>query len=216
MYNHHNTLAYDQKQRIMSVIGIGEIAVQPNVVMIQLEVRTEDKKISQAHHENSLKMGQIIDSLIQFGISKENIQTTSFQVQPVYDYIDGRQEFRGYEVINMITVRTDQLDQVGHIIEIALQNGAKQILNVQFALEHSQIFERQALHKALEDAVITAQTIAQQMHLNLDPIPVKIEEELSEQPIPFLKTSMSDVNTLTPIEPGSIQVRAKVHVDFRY
>lgn len=216
MYTPYRNPAFESIYRTMTVIGFGEISVKPNVAKIQLEVQTEHEQMSQAQQENSYKMNQVLQAVVELGILQENIQTSSFQVRPVYDYVDEKQKFRGYEIINIITIRTNQLDQVGKIIEIALQNGVSQILDVQFSLENSEICERQAIAKALADAVGKAQTIAHQMHLNIDPIPIKIVEEITEQSIPLLKTSMAEFNSSPPIEPGLIQVQAKVHVDFRY
>lgn len=216
MYNPYRKQTFDRTQRKMTVVGIGEVSVKPNIVKIQFNVITKHEQINKAQQENSYQMNQVIQSLVQFGIHQDNIQTTSFEVRPVYDYVDGKEIFRGYEVINTITVRTDQLDQVGRIIEIAIQNGANQIFNLELALEQSQIFERQALHKALEDAHGKAQAIAQQMHLNLDPIPIKIEEDIEERLFSYAKTSFAEFDSSTPVEPGLIQIQAKVRVNFRY
>lgn len=216
MYNKYGKHAFDPISRILTVVGIGMIEITSNLATINFEVKTEAKQMLEAQQENSYQMKQIIQSLIQFGIPRDNIQTRSFEVRPVYDYIDGKQEFRGYEVINMISVTMDNVDLVGNVIDLALQNGATNVFNLQFSHRDSQVYERQALAKALEDANSKAHTLVQQMHVNIDPIPIKIVEEFNEQPIPFLKNTLAESNVLPSIEPGVIQMQAKVRVNFRY
>src|SRR5690625_4986742 len=167
VYNQYRKQALNPISRILTVVGTGVIEIPPNLATINFEVKTEARQVLEAQQENSYQMNQIIQSLIQFGISRDSIQTRSFEVRPVYDYIDGEQEFRGYEVINMISVAMDNIDLVGNVIDLALQNGATNVLNLQFSLTDSQVYERQALANALEDANGKAQTLVQQMHVNI-------------------------------------------------
>lgn len=216
MYNPYNRQSSEYQNRVMTVVGNANIPVKPNIALIQLAVKTEHEQLNQAVQENSYQMNQVIQALVQFGILRENIQTASLQVQHMYDFVEGIQEFKGFEVINIITIRMEDIDQVGNVIEIAIQNGANQISNLQYSLDNPQSFERQAIIEALEDAKGKAQTIAHQMHITIDPIPVKVIEDVNEQIIPYVKSSIAEHQSIPPIEPGLIQIQAKVHVNFQY
>lgn len=207
---------YPNYFRQMTVTGNGSIAVEPDTSQIQLEVLTQNEILSQAQQENADTMNQVIQALLQLGIPEENIQTTGFNIHPMYDYIDGEQVFRGYEVVNTITVQIKEIDQTGVVIDTAVQNGVNRVSNIQFTIENEQIHYRQALSTALINASEKAQTIARTMQLQLDPIPIKIVEILNEPPVVYKTFAAAESNTTTPISPGQIQINAVVRVKFRY
>ncbi|OZU87530.1 hypothetical protein CIL03_15670 [Virgibacillus indicus] len=203
------------EMNMMTVTGNGSVFVEPDTVRIQLEVQTENESLSQAQQENANTMNQVFQALQNLGIPTENIQTTGFNITPMYDYIDGEQEFRGYQVTNTITVKVTNIDQAGNVIDTAVSNGVNRVSNIHFSIEDSQKYYQQALSKALEDALAKAQTIANSMQLNLNPTPVKIIEQINEPPVAY-KTFAAAESSSTPIQPGQININAAVKVKFQY
>lgn len=212
--NAHQTT--QTKSRVMTVIGNGSLSVEPNIVQIQLEVRTENKQLSQAQKENATAMNQVIESLLELGIGRENIQTISYTIFPQYDYIEDKQVFRGYEVTNAITVKITSIQEVGNVIDVAVQNGATGVSNIHFTVENQQLEYQKALSLALRDSLAKAQTMAQTMQLQLDPHPIKIIEEVREQPVAYRTLSTMEKTTSTPIEQGLITITATVRVQYHY
>lgn len=216
MYNPNVGQMTCQQKRIMTVTGIGSISIAPDIVQIQLEVKTESKQLSQAQQENAELMKLVIESLLELGIARENIQTVSYNISPQYDYVEGRQVFRGYEVINSIDVKITNIEQAGTIIDTAVRNGVNQVSNIRFTVENEQIPYQEALSLALKNALAKAQTIANTIHLKIDPHPVKIVEIMKEEPILYRSFAASEVSATTPIEPGQINIKATVEVQFQY
>jgi uncharacterized protein YggE len=216
MYNPNVGQMTCQQKRIMTVTGIGSISIAPDIVQIQLEVKTESKQLSQAQQENAELMNLVIESLLELGIARENIQTVSYNISPQYDYVEGRQVFRGYEVINSIDVKIKNIEQAGTIIDTAVRNGVNQVSNIRFTVENEQIPYQEALSLALKNALAKAQTIANTIHLKIDPHPVKIVEIMKEEPILYRSFAASEVSATTPIEPGQINIKATVEVQFQY
>ena len=205
-----------RQQRVMTVTGIGSLKTTPDTAQIQLEVRTENKQLNHAQKENAYEMNQIIDSLLKLGIAKENIQTVSYNINPQYNYIEGEQVFRGYEVTNAVSVKTTNIDQVGNIIDVAVQNGANRVSNIQFMVENEQLEYQKALSLALKNALAKAQTISETIQLQLDPHPIKIVEELRAEPIAYRTFAAKEMTGSTPIEQGQITISATVKVQFQY
>lgn len=202
--------------RTMTVTGNASLSIEPDTVSIQLEVMTENRQLSQAQQENAQKMNQVIQSLLQLGIPKENIQTTEFRINPMYDYVDGKQLFRGYQVSNTITVQTKDINQAGKIIDTAVQNGVNQVSNIQFSVENKHAYYQQALRTAVQDAISKAESIAKTLNVNFDPIPIKIVEEVSGNPTTFKTYATMENSNSTPIEPGQINISATVKTQFLY
>lgn len=205
-----------QQRRVMTVTGIGNHSVAPDTVQIQLEVSTENVELTQAQQENAYVMNQVIESLLKLGISRENIKTASYNILPQYDYIEGKQLFRGYEVTNAITVKITNIEQAGNVIDVAVQNGVNRVSSIHFTVEDEELEYQKALSLALNNALAKAQTIARTMQLQLDPTPIKIVEEVRGEPVVFQSFAAKEMSVSTPIEPGQITITATVNVQFQY
>ncbi len=203
--------------REITVTGIGEIVAQPDYAQIQIEVRTEGNNVSAAQQENAIIMNRVIESLIELNIPREAIKTTVYAVFPNYDFIEGRQVLRGYEVQNAVTVKITGIGQVGTVIDTAIKNGANHISAIQFNIVNANAYYRQALQFAMKDAMAKAKSIAKTMHVTLQALPVEIiEEPNTTAPLPYKSLQLSNQQYVTPIEPGRITVTATVRVKFRF
>lgn len=203
-------------KRVMTVIGTGSLTVPPDTVQVQVEVQTENEQLAIAQQENATAMNQVIEALLNFGIENEHIQTVSYNISPQYDYIDGVQRFRGYAVTNAIKITSVSMEQTSNIIDIAVQNGATSVSNIQFFVADDQAAYDEALGLALNNATEKANVIAETMQLQIVPIPVKIVEERRDTPsIPQLFVA-KEMSGTTPIEPGQLTIRASVTVKFKF
>lgn len=201
----------------MTVIGNGEIVAQPDYVQIQIEVRTEGDSISDVQQENARIMTRVIESIVALGIPREAIQTAAYTISPQYDFIEGRQVFRGYVVQNAITVKITDISQVGTVIDTAVQNGANDVSAIQFKIENVDAYYRQALNLALMNAMAKAKSMADMMQVPIQLIPFEIiEQSQNVMPAPFRSIQMATKETTTPIEEGRMPIQASVQVKFQY
>nr|GGG83687.1 hypothetical protein GCM10011398_31570 [Virgibacillus oceani] len=204
------------ESRVMTVTGNASLSVEPNVVTIQLEVVTENDELKVAQQENANTINQVIQSLLQLGIPRENIQTASYNIFPKYDYVDGKQVFRGYEVTHALSVTINSINQAGTIIDAAVQNGVNRVSNIEFTVDDKDNYYQQALSAALENATAKAETIAETLQVNLDPYPIKIVENFNERPVAFQTFATAEKSSATTIEPGQIMIAANVTAQFQF
>ncbi|HEX6594735.1 MAG TPA: SIMPL domain-containing protein [Bacillota bacterium] len=205
-----------ENARVMTVSGKGSIAIEPNRFRVQLDVRTESAQLSEAQKENASMMNNVIQAIVQLGIAQEQIQTASYRIQPRYDYVDGKQLFRHYEVVHAIAVEMTNVQGAGRVIDVAVQHGVNQVSNLEFTLTDASRYYQQALRRALEDARIKAQTIAESMELILHVTPIKIVELTTEPTASVQTLAVKEAGFTTPIEPGQIIIRARVEMQFQY
>lgn len=202
--------------RVITVTGNGEIAAPPSYAQFQVEVNTEGLDLSEAQQENANRMNQVIQSILAQGIPREDIQTAAYNIVPNYDFVEGKQIFRGYGITNAVTVKVREIENVGNIIDHAVQNGANHISSLQFKIEDVNPFYQQALRLALQNAQAKAKTIADEMKLPLHPHPMEIVEESNVAPVLFKSVNMAEQSFTTPIEQGEITISASVRVKFQY
>ncbi len=203
--------------RTISVNGEGSITVPPNYALLQIEVTTEGSEVEEAQQRNAAIMNQVIQSILELGIPRENIQTAAYNIFPRYDFVDGKQVFRGYEVTNAISVKIPDVSMVGKVIDTAVRNGANRISSLEFRLENEDAYYQRALSKALMNAQLKSNTIAETMRLSVSPQVIEVVEEKEGSPIvPYRAMLMESSTGATPIEQGVITIIARVTVKFQY
>ena len=216
MYYPYIPQRYEHSTRKITVTGNGQVAVEPDVATVQIEVSTVNAQVSVAQEQNAEIMNRVIQSILQLGVPRENIRTVSYTVSPQYDYIDGKQIFRGYEVNNSISVKLTDMQQVGPVIDTAVANGANRVSNIQFSVEDESFYKQQAIENALKDAQLKANTIAQSLKLSIQPQPIKVTElAAANNPVLYKSVAMSDMSS-TPIEQGQIIITATMSVQYSF
>lgn len=197
------------------MIGEGSVLVQPDMAQIVLGVETENKVLREAQSENAQKISTIIQALRNIGIQEEHIQTDNFTIFPMYDFLDGKQVFRGYRVEHLLRVTVIDIKKIGLVVDTAVENGANRVSNIIFQISNSEGLYQNAIQKAVSDAVQKANTIASQLQIELNPIPIRIIEESKfiEGPVPFSQSQMVK-SSATEIQPGREEIKAVVTATF--
>lgn len=202
--------------RTMKVYGTGKVMVEPNIASVQLGVVTEDPSLTKAQQENARIMNQVIQSLNELGVPPQAIQTSSFTIRPIFDYKDGKPVNQRYQVMNTLQVMLTDFEAIGAIIDRTVLEGVNRVFDIQFSTDQQAAAYDQALQSALEDGTRKASTIAQNFHVVLDTIPLKIIEQTSPSPVAYKAFSASAESTTTPIQAGQIEVEANVELLYRY
>ena len=133
------TTPFPSREKVISVTGTATTSVDPDLLVIQFGVETQEITAKQALESNSNLMNAVVDSITGVGISVDDISTSRFNIQPIYDSYqdkDGRytQELKGYRVSNIVMVETKNLDSAADIIDGGVSAGANRVDSVYFTL----------------------------------------------------------------------------------
>lgn len=204
------------RNHTMKVSGKGSVSAFPDKATAVLGITTENIQLEAAQRENAQKTSAVIDSLLKSGVPRKDIQTQTYQIQPQYDYIEGKQLFRGYQVIHELKVDIDQIAMTGRIIDAAVNAGANSVGGIEFTVKNPSAYYNAALQKALSDAMEKAAVIAGKLNVNVSAVPIRIVEETSHNvtPVPF--PSVQSTGAPTPVMPGQIEIEAFVEAIFQY
>lgn len=202
----------NQTKESMTVFGTGSISAMPDVLTIRLDVVTEHLDLTIAQQFNAEKISRVLQAITERGIPRENIRTVEYTIQPKYDYQNGEQLFTGYEVTHGLLIEIRDINEAGKIIDSAVQLGVNRVGNIQLQIKNPQPIYLQALALAIRDAEKKAQTIAQTLHLTLNPKPISITEITPQQAQPFLALN----KTSTQIESGQIIIQATVQLVYTF
>jgi hypothetical protein len=196
----------------MTMLGQGKVTAVPDLAVLRLGVQTNGDNLSDVQYENATVSQAVLDGLRQMGVS--DIKTFQYSIDKLYDYVEGNRIDRGYTVRNILEIRTNQMNQVGAIIDTAVANGANVVDFISFEVSEPDFYYQQALNLAVLNAIQKARSIAMNLGFPDDPFPTSITEN-STAPTPYPQPiSFREGMAATPIEPGSKEIEASVTVDF--
>lgn len=216
MFHSGNTMCpkTEVKAGQLTVEGQGTIHAKPDIATITVGVVSEGTDLNTVQRENNLKSAAVISAMKALGIEERDIRTVSYTVNPIYDYVDGKQIFRGYRISNMLEITIRDIERAGDIISKAMDSGANTVSNIDFTLSNPTAYYLKALRVAVKDAYKKAETIANSVGTSLRPIPVKITERYNEYSMPVPRLSMEAMEV--PVQPGILDITAKIEAVFEY
>lgn len=199
----------------LRVGGKGSVSAEPDKATVILGVTTENTQLETAQRENADKIASVIAAIMKLGVPRESIQTQAYNIQPVYDYIEGKQVFRGYQVTHNLKVDITNIGMVGRVIDSAVAAGANYVSGVNFTVSDTAGYYKEALDAAISDAISKAETIGAKLNVYVYPIPIQIIEQGYQQspPTPYYVQATGQA---TPVEPGLIEITASIEAIFSY
>ncbi|MDP6100240.1 MAG: SIMPL domain-containing protein, partial [Dehalococcoidia bacterium] len=146
------------------VTGAGRVTYTPDIVLLRLGVEAEALIVADAQVQARMAMGRVLAVLEAKGVPKEDVQTTQFSIQPVYQWLESKrkQELTGYRVSNIVQVKIRQVSAAGGVIDAAAEVGGDvvRIQGISFDIDNPSLLQDQARDLAVKEAVAKAQQIA--------------------------------------------------------
>lgn len=199
----------------ISVLGEGVVLTPPNRARIVIGVEVVNLSLTTAQAEAAQRADAIIERLRANGIAESDIRTVSYTVHPQYDQNGA---LRGFRVQNLLEVRTSNIDQLGPLLDQAVEAGASQIHGIQFEAEDVEQYKVLARDEAMQNARQKAEQLARNAGVSLGRVlyieesdtggvtPLRADAELASP------VAMSAPRAPTPIQPGELQIRTIVRV----
>ena len=202
----------------ISIEAEGKVTALPDIAAVSIGVQTEKTTVSEAQKENTSKMNAIIAKVMSMGVAKEDIKTTSYTIYPQYDYVNGKQTQRGYQVSQNVDIKIRNLDSIGDVLAAIGDLGANQVSGVTFTIDDPESLRQQARLKGLEMAKAKAQALAAAAGVKLGKVVGFSESSSSPQPPIYYAKDMAaglGGGSASPsVEPGSQDVIVDVTVTY--
>lgn len=194
----------------ITLSGHGQVASVPDLAVIRLGVLTSGLNLTDIQSENAEIIGIILRELRQLGIN--DIKTFQYSIDKIYDFEDGTPIDRGFSVRNILEIKTDNIDQVGTIIDTSVNAGANVVDLISFDVAGREYYYQQALNMAIDNAIQKAGSISANLGILVDPVPKRIIENTAVPIQPLMQREFA----ATPIVPGDILIEALVTVEFSF
>lgn len=202
--------------------------IPPDVIEISFAIKTYDTKSMQkatlANKEISDKVLSELRSLIDTD-NGDYIKTSDFSANPVYSYVNSKQNFEKYEVSNRVIVHTSKTNIVGKMIDKAILTGATNVDNLSFSVSN---YEKQcndllviATKKAKDRANVVAKTLGTSLN-GISSLTTSCSTNNYNPPRYYMAKNMiadvaaesASLGSSTTISNGVIKINATVNADF--
>jgi hypothetical protein len=218
-------------EHAIAVSATASKKVTPDLLNVQLRVQTESGSARQAQQDNAAVAADLRSKLKALGIEDEDIQTSSYRVEPVYesDYICDKNGYNcrykstltGYRAVHGISVSIEELDKGGEVIDAAATAGTNQTFvdYVQFTLkdETRRAVEKSLLQDASAEAKSKAQGIAAGLGVSVGKV-LSASESFSYpyyyKTYDYLYAAAEAPAVPTQLSPGQVDVSATVSASF--
>lgn len=217
----HRFIGVPIERNVISISGEGRVVGIPDVATVDLGTNVEKKTVAEAQKENSRVMDQLIADVKAMGVESKDIQTTSYNVFPNYDWNDGKQTLRSYSVTQNVHVKVRNLDKVGDILGKAGQLGANQIGGISFAVDEPEHLKAEARDEAIMNAKEKAEALARAAGVELVRVVSFNESYGGGVPMPYYAKEAygmgGDVATQAAapsVEAGSSEIIANVTMTY--
>jgi uncharacterized protein YggE len=214
-------LADSDRPRSVSVSGNGEVTAEPDLAQVTLGVEARRPTMAEARAEVAKTVDRVLALTRDLRIDPKLVNATRMQVQPEYSWNDKdrKRVLLGYVVSRQVQVEVRDLEQLGPLLERAVDAGVNQVNDPVLDSSKRKSLEREAMAKAVEDARLNAETLAKAAGARLGPVRL-LNGSTSGPPMPMYRRGpmvMADAAAAPPAEtyqPGEMKFSAMVNAEY--
>ncbi|HEU5046906.1 MAG TPA: SIMPL domain-containing protein [Rickettsiales bacterium] len=210
----------DDKLATLTVHGEAVTKVAPDQVMLPVTVQEQNVKLKAAKQKHDEKLRALLKLAEQQGIAKDDMQTASTSVSPMYDYTNGRQHLTGYQVSTTIDFKIKDLLKLADFMDSVVNLGINEVGSVSYSLQHEEKVKQDTLDQALRNAHDKATQLASVAQMTLEK-PLDIQEGASvtpPRPMPMMAMramSVASADAAPNLPAGLMEVRQEVTVTYQ-
>jgi uncharacterized protein YggE len=205
----------------ITVVGEGTVNIRPDITRANIGVEVVRNSVQEASAENKVAIEAVLEALRAQGIEERDIQTSGFSIYAERYGPEGPlpDDQVRYRVSNNVMVTIRNLDNVGTVLDAAVEAGANNIYGVEFAIDDPSGVEAEARASAIEDAQVKAQDLAQLNGVGLGQV-VAVSEIIGMgggyYNSNFAQGSMFQMGGggAAPISPGELKLTMQVQVSY--
>jgi uncharacterized protein YggE len=205
-----------EQPRTVTTAGQAILRAVPDEATVSLGVQIRDSDLAVARDRAGAIVTAFLKAARGLGIADKDVATLGARVQLDYELNrqNGERRLRGYVVTRDMTVRLEDLETLGPLIEAATSVGVNQIQPAHLTSSRRAELERKALAEAVLDARRRAEAAAGALEArvgavrSIDAAPPRI------QPIARRAEMLAADNTGGGWQPGEIEIPANVTVVF--
>jgi uncharacterized protein len=202
-------------ERSVTVTAVGQVRAQPDQAIVRLGVETEAETAGQALSRNNQQMNALLESLRAAGIPSQDVQTQTIRLSPRFEEVEPTEGeptrgIVGYRAVNVVEVRSRDLQDLGEVIDTAVEAGGNVVEGIRFEVSNRSRLLDQARDAAMAEARRKAEQLANAAGVSIDQ--VLTIEEADRTPGPAPGPAFAAPQQAVPVEPGEETIEVMVEV----
>ena len=204
----------------ISVRGIAKQEVAPDMAYLTLGISVKGDTAESVRTQAAEASQKVRRALLGMAISENTIQSSSYNLYPDYENVNGKNKQKGYALNTTLRIKVDDLKKLGDIIDKTVQEGVTNVNQVSFALSEESNVQRQLLAAAVDNARAKAAIVANAGGRNLgEMLSADISDYNGETMVAagtnYKRSLAADVAAPTQLMPGTLKIDASVEVTFK-
>lgn len=209
--------------RLISVTGNVEKSFQPDIVRLNITVWGKGDSAKKAQANNQTNYELMKKSVETYKIKKEDIRTTSYELNPeyVYDQKNNKNNISGYTANQGLTITMRKIEDAGPFIDSMMTaskalTGGVNIVSLGFDLDKRQEAERDLLVDAVKAAQEQAEVLAKAAKVKLKGI-YRLSPRGTVSPVMMqadMMTMRAKSAGATQLMSGEVKVEGSVSADY--
>ena len=206
---------------VITVTGSGETQVSADTAIVSLGVNARDRDVLAAQQKVNAAIAAVRQALTMLGVPENCINTDYMNIYAIYDYQGDQEQVQAYNAGSTLAIKVTEIESVGKIIDSAFAAGANTLNGISFSASDTDAAKTESLKKAVADARVRAEALAEAAGLKLTGI-----ETISEGGVFSFDNNVSNfsargiakeeaMDTGTVVQAAKLIVSASVTVTFR-
>lgn len=194
----------------IDVGGHAEVTATPDMATLTIGVQTKASDAQSALSSNASKMSSVVSAIEGQSVAADHIMTSDLSL-----YLDSQSNI--YVASHDLTVRLDNVNKVGPVLDAAVAAGANNSWGVDFGLKDSSTPHAQALQAAIADARKRADSMAGALGVSITGVATASESSATvPPPIRYGSAAPAAPAASTQVQPGQLTISADVSVSYTF
>lgn len=208
---------------VISVVGRAEKSVDPNEVNISFEIWSKNSQAKLAQEAVSKEYQRIKNVIEKFKIKKEDFQTVAYNLNPEYDYNEGKNRLSGYRSSHLLLATIRRVEDAGGFLDALVASSKSEssvnIQSVSWGYDKKEEVENSLLNSAVKSARLQADELAKASGAKIKGVHRLARTSGGEFPVVpmrYNKTMMAEAASSAPTEVagGPIKIQIQVQADY--
>jgi hypothetical protein len=204
--------------RTITVVGEGDVRIKPDIATTNIGVEVVADSVRAASDQQADIMNAVMEALRAQGIADQDMQTSGYSVWVERPYgPEGPQPDAQplYHVSNQVSVTIRDLDNIGPVLDAAIEAGANNIFGITFQVSDPSPLMSEARQEAVADAQAKAEELAGLSNVQVGQV-VSISEIVAGGPIPLFNAPAAEGlgGGAGPISPGELEMKVQLQVTY--
>lgn len=199
----------------IETVGVGEVAVVPDMAVINVEVVLTKSTAKQAKAASDKAITDFIARMNKMGVKREDIESANIHLSPQYRYQENKEPvLTGYRASRNVMVTVHDLEQVNPVLDGALDKGLNRINGIELKASNEDELIKQARLAAIKDAKEKATILAEGFDEEIEGVwKVRYHDFTPIRPV-MMRAMEAKANVGASYQDTEITIRDRVEVIF--